>query len=152
MKNKTVKAIGILCLIMFIIIVISFVFYMYDMHNGKVEYISVYDELKDTEVFDGFFEQSMQEFFESSNIERQGKPISTAQQAKKLAQKIFYENYGLESVTVYRPFSVSHDDKANIWYVHAESIIDRMIPFLCGGGYVLLVTDEGYIIATFSGY
>lgn len=151
MKNKTVKIIGIIGLTVLGIIILYATFYIYDMQNNKVESISVYDKLKETEVFEGFFEESTQEFFESSGLKRSGEPINTAVQAKKLAGKVFYKNFGLDSIMVYRTYTVYHDEEAKMWFVYAYPKIFDIFPGLFGSGYCLLVKDDGYIVAIYQG-
>ena len=151
MKNKVIKIINIIGLVILGAVILCALFYMYDMYNGKVEKISFYDdlqELKKSEVLGGDFESVMQEIFEKSGIERQVEPITTPQQVKKLAQKVFYKMGDIDALTIYRPYSVYHDDEAKMWAVYAYPGIFKNLPFIFGGGHALIVTDDGYIVAT----
>lgn len=149
MKNKTIT---IICLVILIIIAILLCLHIYDLHNGKIEpipdYIDFGADLEEMFVDDSTnLEQHMQVFFANSNIERQGNPITTPQQVKKLAQKVFFKQYGLEPVTLYRPYTVYHDNDRKTWYVSAEPWIYKYLPVM-GHSYFLAVTDDGYIVAT----
>lgn len=151
MKNKVIKIINISGLIILVAIILYVLFYLYDMHNGKVEKISFYDdlqELKKSDVLGGDFESIMRQLFEESGIERQVDPITTPQQAKRLAQKVFYKTGDIDAVTTYRPYSVYHDDEAKMWVVYAYPGIFEIFPFIFGAGHTLIVTDDGYIVAT----
>ena len=144
MKHKIIKIIRFAVLVVF---VVTLMLHFYDMHNGNVESISVYDELAYTGVFEGAFEKCMQDFFQNNNIERQVEPVTTPQQAKRIAQKIIYERYGLKSVLSYRPYDVYHDDEVKMWYVYSEPIIQKIFPFVFGACSCVIVRDDGYILA-----
>ena len=147
------KTVVIICSIIFIIVMFIFVFYMYDMYNGKIEPIPHYhdygaelEEMINDEEMN--LEKSMQEFFANSDIKRQGDPITTPQQAKKLAQKVFFEQYGWEPVTTYRPYKVYHDNERKTWYVTGAPWIFDYLPVMAHE-YFCAITDDGYIVASF---
>jgi len=97
---------------------------------------------------DIYLEQQMQEFFANSDIKRQGDPITTPQQAKKIAQKVFFEQHGWEPVTTYRPYKVYHDDERKTWYVTGAPWIFDYLPVMAHE-YFCAITDDGYIVASF---
>ena len=148
------KTVTIICSIILIIVALIFIFYVYDMHNGKIEYSPEYLNFYGTqleEIFkdeDIYLEQQMQEFFANSDIKRQGDPITTSQQAKKLAQKVFFEAYGWEPVTTYRPYKVYHDNERKTWYVTGAPWIFDYLPVMAHE-YFCAITDDGYIVASF---
>jgi len=148
------KTVTIICSIILIIVALIFIFYMYDMHNGKIEnspeYLNFYGTQLE-EIFkdeDIYLEQQMQEFFANSDIKRQGDPITTPQQAKKIAQKVFFEQHGWEPVTTYRPYKVYHDDERKTWYVTGAPWIFDYLPVMAHE-YFCAITDDGYIVASF---
>ena len=148
------KTVTIICSIILIIVTLIFIFYMYDMHNGKIEnspeYLNFYGTQLE-EIFkdeDIYLEQQMQEFFANSDIKRQGDPITTPQQAKKIAQKVFFEQHGWEPVTTYRPYKVYHDNERKTWYVTGAPWIFDYLPVMAHE-YFCAITDDGYIVASF---
>ena len=154
MKNKIIKIIKVIGLSLLGIILFCFIFYMYDMHNGKVEKVAFFDEFQsflDSDPFVEDFETTMQKSFEEDGINRQFEPVTTPQIAKKIAQEVFYKSNYIEALTTYRPYSVYHDENAKMWVVYAYPGIYRNIPFIFGMAGIVVIRDDGYLIGAFWG-